>query len=444
MAAQLTPSVCERAVCERWRIGARLILIMQLLITAVFLNWGAMDADGQEGNERIWRDVTGSFSVKAALVTIGDESVELLTSDGRKISVPIRKLSGQDRIYLKRSSAPKDTKVSPDATADAIRKALAGPALPPAEIKLNDLYELLSIPVFIDERGLESVGLHKEMPVTLKAGHESLQDQLDESLEAIDCFWCNTQTVLVVSSNDSMDRFDETWIYRFPTPRMDYTSVMSRISEVQPDSWEALGGRGTICPLVPVYVITQSPTVHRKIIKSFKRHPVPHRYEHPLDLRSVTVTGKEMLLEDCLKSISQQISIPIEFSSGLSSIGLDPEGVYVSAQLTNVSAKDALDLILLQFGCTWVEEGKKLVVKHDVEAEESLSTQRIPIGFAVINGDASHFLQAAQTSVAVETWEAFGGKGQISFSPPAVCVVRQGQPAMREFEQFLRDLRSLR
>ena len=49
---------------------------------------------------RIWRDISGVYSVTASLVDMQNEKVSLLKSDGQKIEVPVAKLSAQDLEFV--------------------------------------------------------------------------------------------------------------------------------------------------------------------------------------------------------------------------------------------------------------------------------------------------------------------------------------------------------
>lgn len=61
--------------------------------------------------ERVWKDRTGNFSIKAELVGVSIDSVQLRRHDGQVITVPIKKLSEPDRRYLKALSAKKPSPV---------------------------------------------------------------------------------------------------------------------------------------------------------------------------------------------------------------------------------------------------------------------------------------------------------------------------------------------
>jgi hypothetical protein len=415
-----------------------------------------MQAEAQERGQRTWRDATGKFSVKAKLLRKDKSTVTLLTDDGREVSVPLGRLSRQDRAYLRGGDEVTKKKATPAATSQAIDQALKGRPQPAGEVELADLRKLLQVPVFIDRRALERIGLTVDNPVDLTGGHDSFQEQLDAALDPLDLAWCATQTVLVITTKEGIHNHTAAKFYRIPTPKgafnrggggtamFDSTSVIRNVQQIAPDSWDVMGGAGTVYPLVvPVYLVRQTPPIHRQLAKALGRQPAPHQYGHPFDLQSVTVSAGNNTLEDVIKSVASQLGSDVEFSASLADIGVKPSGGRINVDLKNVSAKDALDLILSQFDCTWVEENEKLIVHSKDFAEENLSTQRIASNLGPMMGD-DRFINAIQITVAPDTWEVLGGEGQIRVSRPGLYIVRQGQPAMREVEQFMRDLKALR
>lgn len=417
----------------------------------------AADSNGQDSSTRVWRDVSGKFSVTAEFVDSDNEEVKLRRENGKVISVPITRLSAQDRAFLA-GRAPK-AKRTPVATSIALAKTLAGGPLPPAEIELANLHQLLPIPVFLDIRGIERIGVDSDTKVKLGVGHKSLQGQLDDALNGLKLSWCTTQTVLVLSSKKALEgRFADTRFYRIPTPRgrvrtgpiYDHAAVIQRIIEkISPESWEQMGGSGTVDVLpffIDKYVIRQSPDVHRQLAETLKIKSMPHLYKHRFDSRAVTVSMKAATVADVLDSISEQINVPVEQSTGLSEVGLDlSKRQYTSSlNLESVSAKDALDLLLSHVDCTWVEDGQKLIVMSSDEAEERLSTRRFAL--KVQMRETESFINVLKHSVAIDSWEMFGGPGRImpTRGRPGLLEIKQGQPAMREVEQFILELNAIR
>ncbi len=57
------------------------------------------------GKERSWTDVTGKFSVTAELVEVRGDKVVLRRQNGKRITVPLAKLSAKDRQFLEKGES---------------------------------------------------------------------------------------------------------------------------------------------------------------------------------------------------------------------------------------------------------------------------------------------------------------------------------------------------
>ncbi len=57
--------------------------------------------EGEPGEERVWRDSTGSFEITAALIKSEPSQVTLRLPDQSTREVPLDRISGEDKIYLK-------------------------------------------------------------------------------------------------------------------------------------------------------------------------------------------------------------------------------------------------------------------------------------------------------------------------------------------------------
>lgn len=80
-----TPAAVSRSVC-------RIALL-------AFIAWPATAVPATDP-VRVWVDSTGSHAVKATLIEVKDEKAVLITPDGRRISIPIDKLSTNDQEYI--------------------------------------------------------------------------------------------------------------------------------------------------------------------------------------------------------------------------------------------------------------------------------------------------------------------------------------------------------
>jgi hypothetical protein len=103
---------------------------------------------------RVWKDITGQFSVEAEFVKMGAGVVTLRCPNGRELEVPLAKLSAEDRQFIRSrrfaSSGPRATGEGPqNTTADTERPATT----PPSKLGLwsiKDLEQALDRPASCD------------------------------------------------------------------------------------------------------------------------------------------------------------------------------------------------------------------------------------------------------------------------------------------------------
>jgi hypothetical protein len=55
---------------------------------------------------RIWHDVTGTYSIEASLIGAANDKVTLKKTDGSEITLPVAKLSAEDRAFVKKEAKP--------------------------------------------------------------------------------------------------------------------------------------------------------------------------------------------------------------------------------------------------------------------------------------------------------------------------------------------------
>jgi hypothetical protein len=421
----------------------RVLTIAGLLACLAVTHVGT--ADGQDLSARTWRDVTGEFSVVASLVRQTEQSVVLLTGDGRRINVRIAKLSEPDREYLRKLAAEANAPDSTAATEATITARLAGSPLPAGTIPLPELAKKLEIPVFVAVYSLERHGMLVNTPVELGEGFQTLQEQLDEALEKSQLGVYRARTILTIGAIRDFQKRTDTHLYRLSTPQNagGVQTVIQRVEQTEPDSWESRGGRGSINAIGGIYAICQTQKVHRQLAADLRRKPLPSSYAYPLEDIAVTISQTRVSPNDVFDAIHNECGRVIELHAD-ETIGYSEDDFARKAldlDLRSVSARDLLDVTLKQFEHTWREDGEKIIVEGKDVAEETLFEYEFQ--FRVTPWlTASDVMNTIQSSIAPDMWDVFGGPGQIDMPRPGVFRVQQGEPAMREVKRFVHDLTS--
>ncbi len=70
------------------------------------------------GDQRVWTDATGEFSVTAELVAVRAGAVVLRSADGKEITVPVDRLSQADQEFIKQSTPPRPAHDNPHSSHD--------------------------------------------------------------------------------------------------------------------------------------------------------------------------------------------------------------------------------------------------------------------------------------------------------------------------------------
>ncbi len=174
-------------------------------------------------------------------------------------------------------------------------------------------------PIFIDHRGLEDSGLAEDIPITLTVDEIPLKQVLDMLAEQYELSWYTFDNVVVITTPEEAESVLETRVYPVrdllwcsldasqpevrqllesihpsgiggyfwgnsrdvgtidAPPMNDVDTLIEAITTtVLCDSWEALGGPGSIVPLGECLIISQTEHVHEKIaalLADVRRHP---------------------------------------------------------------------------------------------------------------------------------------------------------------------------
>ena len=400
---------------------------------------------GSAEEPRNWTDKTGQFSIDATFVSQDKGSVRIKDLEGRTVRVPKSKLSQADLRYLKsleEAKGPEDSEQSRDAATleRALTAKLQGPPVPgQGNETLQDFLERLNVTYFLDERSLRKIGLTPAIGVETSVTAGNLSEQLDAVLGEKALAWYRLRTVLVIcTAEDAGRKFPETVVYPVAVRGNGFQVLARRVMQVEPSSWESVGGPGRLFPLNPGMVISQSSVVHRQLVNVLRVRPLAHRYEHPLDDVVINLQISEGGWQELTSQLQSQLDRVVRGSPRIGRSGdADPE---FTIDLREVTAADALDLVLGTVGCTWLEMPYGLELVSETGPTMKMETRDVTIPFA--DPRDPHFtIQLVATICAPESWEGLGGPGRIKHKGGRTFTIVQSQPVFRELNQLLSDLK---
>ena len=130
--------------------------------------------------------------------------------------------------------------------------------------------EHLGYPVFIDEQSLDEIGLGTDETVNLSVKNFQLEHLLKQMLSQLGITHMVIDGNVKITTPERAESNLQTCIYPvgdlFPSSSASHDSVMALLtSVVEPDSWDAAGGAGTIDSLSSSLVISQNYHVHQQV-----------------------------------------------------------------------------------------------------------------------------------------------------------------------------------
>lgn len=331
----------------------------------------------------------------------------------------------------------------------------------PLKDAIDFVAEHLGYPVFIDEQSLAEVGLGADEIVNLSVKNFQLEHLLTQMLSQLGITHMVIDGNVKITTLESAGSNLQTCIYPvgdlFPSSSASHDAVMALLtSVVEPDSWEDVGGAGTIDSLNSSLVISQNYHVHQQLehlldVLRELRDDTSSRKELPVFYGSGAASNKHAIRDALLHQIrlpESQMTLK-EFAGFLSEVtkenvlvdqrGLDNIGVSVvqTAQfqtgLSNMSAGCALDS--LGGGLDWQIHAGAVVITSAEGVESFLDTRVYPVT-QLISGnrkkstgnatDLDHLVEVIMSNVAPDSWEDVGGAGTIFqiMEPPAMVIVQ--------------------
>jgi hypothetical protein len=330
----------------------------------------------------------------------------------------------------------------------------------PLEDAVDFIAEHLGYPVFIDEQSLDEIGLSVDETVNLSVKNFQLEHLLKQMLYQLGI------THMVIDGNvkiTTLERAESNLQMRvypvgdlFPSSSASHDAVMALlVSVVEPDSWEDVGGAGTIDSLSSSLVISQNYHVHQQVehlLNVLRRlqDETSSRKELPVFYGSGAAQDKQAIRD----ALRHEIRLPEsqmtlnEFAGflseatkenvlvdqrGLEEIGLDLEVDIAQFQtgLSNMSARRALDS--LGGGLAWQIHAGAVVITSNQRVNFFLDTRVYPLT-QLISGnrkkspgnttDLDHLVEVIMSNVAPDSWEEVGGAGTIVqiMEPPAMVI----------------------
>jgi hypothetical protein len=378
------------------------------------------------------------------------------------------------------------------AARDDIRRALETPGdFEFVETPLEEVVEFLrqrhGINIVFDKLALDDAGTGVDTPVTRSLSGVSLRSALNLMLRDIQLTFDLRDEALVITTPEELENRLDTVVYNvahltrekneFGEAVYDADTLIDLIVEnIYRESWTDVGGPGSIRDLHGrSLLVSQTYDAQDKIAQLFVTiRKVQDLQAQATDvetyylLRHAGSNDAEILraleqparlefldapLSEVVEFLSQTYGIEVQFDH----IALDDAGIGtdtpVTARLSNMSLRSALNFVLRNLQLTYVILDEVLLITTPEEQENRLEVGVYPVGDLLRAPGAGADTEADYDSlrdiiilnVAPETWRDVGGPGQVRELPVIQSVVlSQTADVHKQIARLLTDLRKSR
>lgn len=336
---------------------------------------------------------------------------------------------------------------------------------------LAGLAEQFGINVWLDVRALEGEGVASDTRLTFTADNEPLESVLRILLHDLELTFEVRDDSLVITTQEEAEAHLETRFFRvrqIPSGnRWTYSSGDLKdaiTSTIFPDSWDDVGGPGSIEVLGDVLAVSQTREVHQQFkvlltaLDDLRSQPsaiAPIDITPPPDDRSrrilqaldepASLDAIETPLAPFARYVSEQHNVPIH----LDLRALDEFGIVADSQVTDsitgVSLRSALNLLLHavdQSLAIQIRDGRLWITSYD-EAASQPELRVYPVrDLCPPNTDhtSEDLADAVMDCVDALAWDQVGGSGSIAHLP-GVLIVANTSDVHRRIEHLLAGLR---
>ncbi len=133
----------------------------------------------------------------------------------------------------------------------------------PLSEAMAQLAETHDIPIVVDRRALEEIGISHDQPVTLSLKNVTLRSFVRLMLRELDLTYIVDDEVMQITTREVAERKTTLEMYRFPKQLVADTDAIIRslTSAVSPDSWTERGGPCSVTAIENILVVSAPATV---------------------------------------------------------------------------------------------------------------------------------------------------------------------------------------
>ena len=350
---------------------------------------------------------------------------------------------------------------------------------------LNEVVEYLrkqaGVVLLADTHAMDDVGLPYDAPVSVELSDMPLRSVLRHLLRDFDLTWTVRDGVLLITTPEEAESCMETKIYdvldlikvheQAAPDEYDYDSIISLVtSTIAPQTWDNVGGPGTIEAFRGGVAVTQTQDVHGQVedmlaifrrakqiaeehtdkapptvcVDFYAQDPAVVKIEKALDT-SLEFAFLETAFRDVAGFIATECQINVILDRrALEDVGI-PDDVPITFRAKDMKVRHALAHILRDLELTWLCQDHALVITTPDWAESMLLTRVYPVADLLgkklandIFGDPQRLvghddvIELLTSVVAPESWDEVGGPGSVDSCPHIDVFVVSQTPDVHE------------
>jgi hypothetical protein len=331
----------------------------------------------------------------------------------------------------------------------------------PLQDVIAALKEFHKIPIQLDKKALQDVGVPADVPITKSLKGITLRSALRLMLRDLDLTYVVRDDVLLITTPEEAENM--TYVRVYPVDDLVGDAGAERSAQcetlvkavttcIAPEAWSGVGGPGSISTIPPglprALVVDQYQQVHDEIddflgmlrqaaekqaqgvfepiggATNAAEKKIFEELKAPTDFEFVDTP-----LQDVIRALAESHKIEIQIDhKALDDVGVPPD-VSVTISLRGVPLASALRLLLHELDLTYVVRDEVLLITTPEEAENMLVTWVYPLNGLVAgraeasetkDGYAGALVKTITTTIAPESWDDVGGPGSLT-------VVRLGK-----------------
>jgi hypothetical protein len=337
----------------------------------------------------------------------------------------------------------------------------------------RDLTDELGISVYLDTKRLDDAGIHPDTPVTCDLPAAPLRMQLQRLLRELDLTFVVRDDVLAITTHAECEARLDTYLYDVrplvdnDLGILDDQALIDLLTKtIDEQSWDNIGGPGSLAYFQGLLVVTQTRDVHRKLaglLMQLERHclrRIPRRDAHsatiarilpdPAEeqletalLRPISVEFDAVPLETAVAQLSQQTGAAIVLDRrALENAGYSPdtEVSFCASEMTLGGVLDRLLGPLLSYAI-W---NRQIVISYPDDFDSRLHTRLYHVADMFPSAWPAAEIACDQLMNDVEPsfWDISGGPGSYVFLSCGWLIVTADTERHMSLADRLHELRT--